>query len=329
MMILAVLEVKNLKTYYFTDEGVARSVDDISFTLDKGEVLGLAGESGCGKSTAVRSLIRLVPTPGKIVGGSILFKGEDLLKKSEEEMRKVNWKGISMVFQAAMNAFDPLYSIVYQITEAIVCHESKSKKDAVKKAEELLEMVGINQKRGKSYPHEFSGGMLQRALIAMALSCNPEILIMDEPTTALDVITQAKLFVDMERLHERTDVAMILVTHDLALIASLCNKVAIMYAGQIVEYAGGDQFFRKPIHPYSQLLLRAFPSLHDKKTELGFIPGTPPNLLTPPSGCRFRERCPLATELCTREMPRLTKICGGHEVACHFSEKILHNEILV
>lgn len=321
------LEVKNLRTFYFTEKGVLKAVDGINLSLEKGEVLGLTGESGCGKSTIMLSIINLVPSPGRIVGGEVLFDGKNLVKKSDKEMRKIRWKRISLVFQEAMGAFDPLYTIGDQILEAINYHQKISKEESIKRVGNLLEMVGIDGARGKDYPYEFSGGMLQRALIAMALACNPDVMILDEPTTGLDVITQAKLLRDLEKLQDKMKLSMILVTHDLALINALCQKVAVMYAGKIIEYSDAPGFFKKPIHPYSQLLRRSFPSLHSQKKRLNGILGAPPDLLNPPSGCRFHKRCPLARKVCLQEVPLLEEVLKNHKVSCHFSKKILQNEL--
>lgn len=326
---MALLKVRNLRTFYFVHRGTVRAVDDISFSLDRGETLGLAGESGCGKSTSALSIIRLVPPPGRIVEGEILFNGENIVEKREEEMKKIRWTRISMVFQGAMSAFDPVYTIGDQITEAIVYHEKIDKKEAEERVEGLLDMVGIDVTRRRDYPHEFSGGMLQRALLAMALACNPDILIADEPGTALDVVVQAKLLNDLERLQRKMNLSIILITHDLALIAGLAQKVAIMYAGKIVEQSDSKRFFEYPIHPYSGLLLNAFPNVHGPRTPLADITGTPPNLINPPPGCRFHPRCPIAKDICSREEPPLKEVMSGCEVACHFAEEIAHEELTI
>jgi len=315
---VALLEIQDLKTYYLTLRGPVKAVDGVNLQLEKGEALGLAGESGCGKTTIALSILKILPPGGKILGGKILFKGDDLVKLKEERMRKIRWKRISIVFQGAMEALNPVFKVGNQIVEAILTHEPKlSKVEARERAEKLLELVGLEPSRASNYPHEFSGGMRQRALIAMALACNPELLIADEPGTALDVIVQAQVLKLMRELKDKMNLAMMLITHDLSVIAETCEKAAIMYAGKIVEYGDVVTVFKEPLHPYTRGLMGAFPSIKAAKRNITSIPGFPPNLLNPPPGCRFHPRCPHAKDICRREGPRLIKVGGTHHVACH------------
>jgi len=316
---MPLLSVQNLSTYYKTLSGYVRAVEDVSFDLEKGEALGLAGESGCGKTTTALSILRLLPSNGEIVKGKIIFKGEDLVTMSESELRdKIRWKGISLIFQGAMNALNPVYNIEYQIVEAIRVHEPKvSKKEAKERVRKLFELVGLDPSRVKNYPHEFSGGMRQRAMIAMALACNPDILIADEPGTALDVIVQAQVLKLMKSLKEKLNLSVIMITHDLSIISETCEKLAVMYAGNLVELGDVVTMFKKPLHPYTQGLISAFPDIKEKKRKMESIPGSPPNLLKPPPGCRFHPRCKYAMEICRKEPPQLKEVEKGHFVACH------------
>lgn len=320
-----ILDVRQLKTHYYTQRGSVKAVDGISFKVGKGEALGLAGESGCGKTTAALTIMRILPSGGKIVSGEMLFHKEDLVKLKERQMREIRWKRISIVFQGAMNALNPLFKVGDQIVEAIVINERKmSKKDAQERAGKMLELVGIQPSRGKNYPHEFSGGMRQRALIAMALACNPDLLIADEPGTALDVIVQAQVLKLMSELKSKLNLSMILITHDLSIIAELCEKTAIMYAGKIVEQGDVVSIFKEPLHPYTQGLSRAFPSLKEARRRMMSIHGSPPDLLVPPSGCRFHPRCPKAMPICKEKEPETVKAGGGKNqyVACHLYGKL-------
>jgi peptide/nickel transport system ATP-binding protein len=314
---MPLLQVRNLKTYYQTARGYVKAVDGVNFQIGEGEVFGLAGESGCGKTTVALSIIRLLPPGGRIIDGEIMFNDKNILAMSEEDIRKIRWKKIAIVFQGAMNALNPVMKVGDQIVEAITTHEDVSKEEAWRRAEKLLEMVGIEPSRAKDYPHEFSGGMKQRVMIAMALACNPQLLIADEPATALDVIVQAQILKLMRDLQRKMNLSMMLITHDLSIIAETCNKVAIMYAGKIVEYADTKRIFREPQHPYTRGLIGAFPSIKGPRRKLISIPGTPPDLLNPPSGCRFHPRCPYTNNKCKSMEPEIKDLGGGHYVACH------------
>ena len=313
------LQLDGLTTNYRTLRGWVRAAEDVSFTVEKGEALGLVGESGCGKTTVALSILKLLPSGGRIRRGRILFNGEDLVPLSDKEMRKIRWKGISIVFQGAMNALNPVFKVGDQIVEAIRLHEPDvSKSDAKKRAEGLFEMVGVEPSRIDNYPHEFSGGMRQRALIAMALASNPQLLIADEPGTALDVIVQAQVLQLMRSLKEKLGLSMVMISHDLSIVAEVCENVAIMYAGQLVEYGSASEIFKEPLHPYTQGLIGAFPSILGEKKKLLSIPGQPPDLLNPPTGCRFHPRCPYAMDVCKKEKPHLKKVgSGNHSVACY------------
>ncbi len=314
------LEVNDLRTYFYTDDGVVKAVDGMSFKVNKGEVLGLVGESGCGKSVASMSILRLVDAPGKIVGGEIIFKGENLLEKTFEEMRKIRGSEISMIFQEPMTSLNPVYTIGDQIMEAILIHQDVDEEEAKKRTIELLNMVGIPEpeKRYKQYPHEMSGGMRQRVMIAMAISCHPDLLISDEATTALDVTIQAQILELMKDLRKKIGMAILFITHDLALVAEMADTVAVTYTGKIVEYSDVVSVFKKPRHPYTYGLIASVPSLVSEKTktELPAIEGMVPNPYRMPEGCHFNPRCPFATERCRKEMPELAEIDPGHFVRC-------------
>lgn len=316
---MPVLEVENLTTHYRILRGWVRAVENVSFKVEQGEALGIAGESGSGKSTIALSLLKILPAGGHIRRGSILFQGKDLVPLSESEMRKIRWKGISIVFQGAMNAMNPVYKVGNQIGEAIKLHEDGvTSADVNERVAKLLETVGIDPARADNYPHEFSGGMRQRALIAMALAANPTILIGDEPGTALDVIVQAQTLKLLRDLKDRLGLSMILISHDLSIIAETCDKVAIMYAGKIVEYGDAISIFKNPLHPYTQGLIKAFPSIKGERVRLSSIPGQPPDLLHPPPACRFNPRCPYVMDVCKKQEPILQEQSDrNHLVACH------------
>jgi len=318
---MTTLDVRNLSVNYMTDEGVAlNAVEGLTFVLEQGRSLGLVGESGCGKTTVMLSLMRLLPEAGRIVDGQVLFDGRDLLQISERDMQSVRWKDVSMVFQGAMNALNPVRTVESQIVEVLQLHNIvNSTKDARKRAGELLELVGITAKRGKQYPHQFSGGMRQRAVIAMALACNPRVLIADEPTTALDVMIQAQIIELLEELQRELNLSLVLVTHDLGVVAEMCDDVLVMYGGTVAEYASSDTIFNDPQHPYTQRLLKAFPDIAEPGSDLASIPGNPPRLDNLPPGCRFEPRCHIGNgeAICLKQLPSLVEIEPGHHAACH------------
>lgn len=312
------LEVLNLKTYFFVEEGIGKAVDDVSFFVNEGEVFGLVGESGCGKSMTALSIIRLVPYPGRIVGGKIFFEGENLLEKSPEEMRDVRGKKISMIFQEPMVALNPVYTIGFQIAEAVVVHYPEvSWEEAWEKAVKMLEKVGIPnpKRRAEEYPHQMSGGMRQRAMIAMALINNPRLLIADEPTTALDVTIQAQILELMEELRKEYKASILFITHDLGVIAEVSHRVGVMYGGKIVEMGDVYSIFDRPFHPYTFALLSSLPSLDKDEHRLYSIPGSVPSLLGFPEGCRFKDRCKDSFYLCEKDPPAF-EVEEGHVVKC-------------
>lgn len=320
---MELLNVKNLRTHYLTPFGAVKAVDDVSFILKKNMSLGFAGESGCGKTTLALSIMRILPYPGKVLDGEVLFKGDDILKMKESELRKVRWKGISTVFQGAMASLNPLYKVGRQIAEPIMLHEDITKKEAYSRADELLELVGIENTRANNYPWELSGGMRQRVMIAMGLACNPDVIIADEPTTALDVIVAHQVMNLIKDLRENLDLSMILITHDISVIAQTCDNLAIMYAGKIVELSSVSKMYESPLHPYTDALINSFPNIKEEKRHLKSIPGNPPDLINPPSGCNFNPRCNYAQEICRTEEPQLKQIDNDHSVACHFWEKMV------
>ena len=313
------LEVRDLRTYFHTEEGVARAVDGVSFAVGRGQTLGLVGESGCGKSVSAFSIMRLVPDPpGRIEAGQVLFKGRDLLALDEEEMRRVRGDDIAMIFQEPMTSLNPVLTCGFQIAEAVVLHQQVPMREARVRAVEMLQLVGIPapEQRIDEYPHQLSGGMRQRVMIAMALSCNPDVLIADEPTTALDVTIQAQILALLESLQESLQMAIVMITHDLGVIAETADQVAVMYAGQIVEYAATQALFARPRHPYTRGLLRSIPRLDDEQERLDIIPGVVPDARSFPQGCRFAPRCPLADAHCRAETPPLEEIEAGHWASC-------------
>ncbi len=311
------LVVEGLTTHFTLGDSVVHAVDDVSFTLDDGEALGIAGESGCGKTTTALSLLKLLPSNAKVVSGSVRLFGIDLAKKSENAMRRYRWREISVIFQGAMNALNPVKRVGDQIGEPLVERLGLSKADAAQRARELLELVGIPKARARAYPHELSGGMRQRAMIAMALACDPAVVIGDEPTTALDVMVQAQILELLEDLREKLGLSLILITHDLSVLAETCDRVMIMYAGRVAEEGAVGTVFGTPRHPYTQMLLRAFPDVHAGRRDLGTIPGSPPDLRTPPPGCRFAPRCPAAMDVCQTDVPQEIRFDDGVRVACH------------
>ncbi|RLF77558.1 ABC transporter ATP-binding protein [Thermococci archaeon] len=312
-----ILEVKNLKMYYFASRGVVKAVDDLTFNIKKGEVLGLAGESGCGKSSLGFTLMGMPTPPGKIVGGSIKMEGRELVGLPEDVLRKeIRWQKIAMIFQGAMNALNPVYTVGYQMIEPLLYHMGMEREEALDKAQKYLELVGLAPDIVYRYPHELSGGMKQRVIIAMALLLEPELVIADEPTTALDVVVQAQIINLMKKLKKELGLSMIFITHDLSILAEISDRIAIMYAGKIVELGDSKKVYYEPAHPYTQKLLAAIPRLHEDVERLEFIPGQPPNLITPPTGCRFHPRCPYAMEVCREQIPELKEVDKDHYAAC-------------
>jgi peptide/nickel transport system ATP-binding protein len=316
---LPVLEIEHLTTNYRTLRGWVHAAEDVNFKVEKGEAMGLVGESGCGKTTIALSLLKLLPSAGRIRNGRILFNGQDLVKMNNNQIRKIRWKGIAIVFQGAMNALNPVFKISEQIIEAIRLHDPHiSKSAAHDRVAALFEMVGIDPERADNYPHEFSGGMRQRALIAMALACDPEVLVADEPGTALDVVVQAQILKLLRELKDKLNLSMVFISHDLSIVAETCEKLAIMYAGHMVEYGTTKSVFAKPLHPYTQGLLGAFPSIKGPRAKLTSIPGMPPDLLDPPKGCRFNPRCPFVMDVCHTIEPKLLPADGiDHLAKCH------------
>ncbi|MGG4494003.1 ABC transporter ATP-binding protein [Brevibacillus reuszeri] len=314
-----ILEVRNLQTHFFTDDGVSKAVDGVDFSLNKGETLGLVGESGCGKSITSLSILRLIASPpGKIVGGEIIFKGQNLVIKTEDEMRSIRGNEISMIFQEPMTSLNPVYTVGEQIAEVFRLHQKMGRKEAWEKAVEMLRLVGIPspEKRATQEPHELSGGMRQRVMIAMALACRPEILIADEPTTALDVTIQAQILELMKKLQEEMGMSTIMITHDLGVVAETCDRVAVMYAGKVVEYTTAKNLFANPKHPYTVGLMNSLPRLDEDVEELQAIKGNVPSPFNMPQGCRFAPRCPHATQLCHDKLPELLEQEDGSKVRC-------------
>ncbi|SET51431.1 oligopeptide transport system ATP-binding protein [Oceanobacillus limi] len=318
------LEVNDLSVSFDTYGGEVQAVRGVSFELNEKETLAIVGESGSGKSVTAQSLMQLIPMPpGKFVGGSIMFEGEDLTGKSEKQMQRIRGKEISMIFQDPMTSLNPTMTIGNQIGEGLIKHQNLSKKEAHNRAIELLELVGIPnpEARVKQYPHQFSGGMRQRAMIAIALACNPKVLIADEPTTALDVTIQAQIMDLMRDLQDKTNTAIILITHDLGVVANAASRVVVMYGGKIVETGKVDEIFYNPKHPYTWGLLGSMPKIENKDEELQSIPGSPPDLSDPPKGCPFVSRCPYAMEVCKNHMPEYTDVSNTQKTACWLTDE--------
>jgi len=311
------LVVEDLRTYFRLEGAVVRAVDGVSFRLEDGESLGIVGESGCGKTTAALSLIRLLPANAWVAGGSVRLYGIDLLAKTEEAIRRYRWREISLVFQGAMNALNPVQRIEDQVAEPISERLGAERDRALERAGDLLELVGIPRARGRTYPHQLSGGMRQRAMIAMSLACDPAIVIGDEPTTALDVMVQAQILTLLERLRRELGLSLILITHDLSVVAETCDRVLVMYAGRVAEEGPVPRVFTAPRHPYTRLLLGAFPDIASGRRTLEIIPGSPPDLRTPPPGCRFAPRCPGVMAVCREVVPPEVRFDDGVRVACH------------
>ncbi len=311
----AVIEVKDLTMHYSTRAGFVRAVDGVSFSVKRGQSLGLVGESGCGKSSIALTLLKLLPDNARFVSGSISFDGVDLVPLDDNQMRQYRWNRISMVFQAAMNTLDPVYRVGDQIIEALEVHYESAKQDPIERVRELFELVHLDASFIERYPHEYSGGMKQRAIIAMALACEPNLIIADEPTTALDVIVQDRILREMQSIQDQLNMSMIYISHDMAVIAEVSDVVGVMYAGKIVEFGPTAEVFARPIHPYTQALMSAFPSIRGEKHELKTLDGEPPNLLDPPQGCRFNPRCAYATDECRTTEPLIVRR-GDHWAAC-------------
>jgi oligopeptide transport system ATP-binding protein len=327
------LEVTGLTMYFHTRDGVVKAVDGVSFALDKGETLGVVGESGSGKSVTALTMMQLIEMPpGKVEAGDAKFKGRSLIAMGEDEIRKIRGNEIAMIFQDPMTSLNPVYRIGRQIAEPLVVHKGMSKRDALARAVELLRLVGIPNpaQRVKDYPHQFSGGMRQRAMIAMALACDPDVLIADEPTTALDVTIQAQIIELMQELQKRTGSAIIMITHDLGVVADMADRILVMYAGRPVEYGVTDEIFYKSLHPYTWGLMDSIPTHNlTEKSELCPIKGQPPSLINVPSGCAFHPRCPYAKQRCIDEVPKYRVIEGTHGAACHYAGDpgFVHGEV--
>lgn len=318
-----ILEIKDLKMYYSTKAGYVKATDGVNLALAEGESMGLVGESGCGKTTVSMAIMRLLAENAEVMGGNIYFNGKDLLKLGREEMNKVRWAGISMIFQAAMNSLNPVYTVGEQIIEAITTHEPRVTFDeARERVVNLYKLVGLDPTRIDNYPHEYSGGMKQRAVIAMSLACNPKLIIADEPTTALDVIVQDMILKEMSKIQKKLNMSMIYISHDIAVIAEVAEKIAIMYAGKVVELSDSVTIFKRPAHPYTLGLMSSFPSIRGEKKDLVTIPGEPPNLLNAPDNCRFAPRCPFATEECRKKTPPYEEVETNHYVACFHPQNL-------
>lgn len=318
------LEIKDEKLSFFTPAGEVKALNGVSFSMNEGEVLGIVGESGSGKSVTAYSIMGLTAYPGKLIGGTIYFNGHQIEKMIEKEMRKIRGNEVSIIFQDPMTSLNPVYTIGNQITEVIRLHTGKSKKEAYDRAKELLELVGINEptKRLKQYPHELSGGMRQRVMIAIALACEPKLLIADEPTTALDVTIQAQILELMQELRQKLGMSIIMITHDLGVVASMCERIAVMYAGHIVEYGTADEIFYEPKHEYTKGLINSIPKLSAQEIErLVPIEGQPVDLLNPPAGCPFAPRCANCMKICLREMPPKTELSDTHYSHCWLLQK--------
>jgi peptide/nickel transport system ATP-binding protein len=313
---MTLFEVQGLTIEYQTNAGDFRAVEDLEFQLAPGRSVGLVGESGCGKTTAMMGVMRLLPEAGRIVNGVVTFEGTDLMQLTPKEMQEYRWRNISMIFQGAMNALNPTRTIGSQIAEAILLHDWAPRSEAKDEVHKLLDLVGIGPERAEQYPHQYSGGMRQRAMIAMALACRPEIVIADEPTTALDVMIQAQILDLLQNLQKELDIAIIMVTHDLGVVAELCDDVIVMYGGRMAEYASSDIIFNNPRHPYTQRLLNAFPDIDDPGADLASIPGHPPPLNDLPPGCRFEPRCHLAVERCAQVVPSNYEVEPKHIAGC-------------
>jgi peptide/nickel transport system ATP-binding protein len=318
---MTLISVENLCVSYQTKNGAVNAVDNISFRLEKGRSLGFVGESGCGKTTIGMALMRLLPENGAVTKGRILYQDRDLIQLSDEDMRKVRWTEIAMIFQAAMNALNPVHRVNDQIREAIVTHNpGTSKEDLNRWVESLFDLVEIPRDRMQDFPHQFSGGMKQRAIIAMALSCNPKLVIADEPTTALDVVVQDQILGEIRAIQKRLNISVIFISHDIAVVADVCHDIAVMYAGQIVEFGSREEVFNTPIHPYTKLLLSSYLTLDGDKPEPPAVSGKAPDLLSPPSGCRFYKQCPHASKVCENSTLEYRQATPTHRALCILTE---------
>ena len=315
------LDVENLTVEYKTPKGPLRAVDDVSFAVAPGEAVGVVGESGCGKSTVMKALLRLLPQGGRIVGGHIRFRGDDVVTMDEVRLRSVRWRQMALITQSAINALNPVYRVGDQIAEVLVVHTGMGKREALERAATLFRWVGLDPKRLTSYPHQLSGGMRQRVMIAMALALEPELVIADEPTTALDVVVQHRILRRLSRLQRELGMAIVFVTHDVSIVAEVCDRALVMYAGKIVEMGSTRQIFKEAHHPYTLGLLNAFPTVRADIPHLISIPGYPPDLTQPPVGCRFAPRCPFATDTCREAAPAMHAVGPGHFSACHYPER--------
>jgi peptide/nickel transport system ATP-binding protein len=324
----ALLEVKGLKTYFYTEDGVVQAINGVDFRVNAGEIMGLVGESGSGKSVTSLSIMRLLPASGKIVDGQVLFQGKDLVQAEESELLKLRGDEIAMIFQQPTSCLNPVFRIGDQVAEVLTTHDSLSRSQAWTRAVEMLRKVGIPapEKRAVAFPHEISGGQAQRVMIAMALASQPKLLIADEPTTALDVTIQAQILDLMRALRDETGTAIMLITHDMGVIAEMCDSVAVMYAGQIMEYTSVESIFDNPLHPYTEGLLAAIPVLGEHKETLAVIPGSVPNLIKLPPGCKFAPRCPYAKERCSQDIPPLVEVEAGHKVRCFMRDPATSQE---
>ncbi len=318
---MTLLQFKDLKIDYVTRKGVIQAVDGISFDVNTGENIGIVGESGCGKTTVAKAILKILPENAQVPRGQIYFMGNDLVSMDDNEIREIRWKRISMISQSAMNALNPVYRIEKQLMEILLKRGSLDRDSAQKKCIELFEMVGLNPGRLRDFPHQFSGGMKQRVAIAMALALNPDLIIADEPTTALDVISQDQVLQSIHHLQKKLNKSMILITHDISIVAEGCDKIAVMYAGKLMEYGNVETVFQSPCNPYTVGLRNAFPSVKGQKKDLISIPGSPPNLIGPLKGCRFYSRCPFSKPHCAEVEPETIRIDGSHLVACHEFER--------
>lgn len=319
---MSLLEVNDLKIYYKTSRGVSRAVDGVSFTVDQGKSLGLVGESGCGKSTLVKGIIRVLAGNGMIAGGSVRFEGNDLTQMAESNIRQVRWKDLSLIPQAAMDSLNPVYPVIDSFLEILMLKGKLNRAEATQRAHELFAMVGLDTKRLRYYPHEFSGGMKQRAMIALALALNPKLVIADEPVTALDVIVQNQVLRVLKNLKKELGLTLVMITHDISVVAETCDDVAVMYAGKIIEIGPVSRVLKNQAHPYTMGLANAFPNLKKTEGALISIEGSPPDLVDPPKGCRFSARCPFKIEACAHEEPSLVPVGDRHFAACHRLDEI-------